>query len=224
MNKTILILVEGQTEERFVKDVLNPELPGLWFVPTIVVTKEVVSGPNKKGGMTSYTKFKRDLFRLLKNTDKIITTMVDYYRLPDDFPGMENRPENASPEDRVTHVEQQICLDLSKPKNFLPYLSLHEFEACLFSSSTVLPKTVIATHPQEEKFRKMCEAVETPEMMNERPNQSPSKRILSIFPEYNKVIHGSTAAKRIGLENIRRACPHFDSWLHSLKKMAKLNI
>lgn len=223
MNKTILILVEGQTEERFVKDVLIPELPGIWFVPTIVVTKEVVSEPNKKGGVISYRKFKRDLCRLLKNTDKVITTMIDYYRLPENFPGMGDRPEGASPEEQVVHVEQQICLDLSKPKNFLPYLSLHEFEACLFSSTTALPETVIATPLQEEKFRKMCEAVETPEMINERPNQSPSKRILSVFPNYNKVMHGSTVAKRIGLESIRCACPHFDSWLRSLKKMAGQN-
>jgi len=223
VNKTILILVEGQTEERFVKDVLGPGLPGFWFVPTIAVTKTVLAGPNQKGGVTSYAKFKRDLRRLLKNTDKIITTMVDYYRLPDNFPGMADRPAGAPAEARARHVERQMFFDLDQPKNFLPHLSLHEFEACLFASASVLPDTVIATPDQAAAFRKICGSVETPEALNERPGQSPSKRIARIFGQYNKAMHGATAAKRIGLENIRSACPHFDSWLRDLNRMAKRN-
>lgn len=222
MNKTILILVEGQTEERFVKDVLGPGLPGFWFVPTIAVTKTVLAGPNQKGGVTSYAKFKRDLRRLLKNTDKIITTMVDYYRLPDNFPGMADRPAGAPAKARARHVERQMFLDLDQSKNFLPHLSLHEFEACLFASASALPDSMIATPAQAAAFRRICES-ESPEMMNERPGQSPSKRIARIFPQYNKVMHGATAAKRIGLENIRSACPHFDSWLRDLNRMAKRN-
>jgi len=132
---------------------------------------------------------------------------------------MADRPPGAHPEARARHVERHMFLDLDQPKNFLPHLSLHEFEACLFASATALPDAVIATPAQAAAFRKICESA-PPEELNERPGQSPSKRIARIFGQYNKVMHGATAAKRIGLERIRSACPHFDSWLRELKKMA----
>ena len=46
MNKRILILVEGQTEERLVKDLLAPELwlREIYVAPTIVETKRVKDG------------------------------------------------------------------------------------------------------------------------------------------------------------------------------------
>ena len=52
MSKRVLILVEGQTEERFVKDVLGPAFwaKELFFHPTLLVTKRVKDGPNFKGG------------------------------------------------------------------------------------------------------------------------------------------------------------------------------
>ena len=54
-----LILVEGQTEERFVKDVLREHFwsLNLDLAPTILVTKQVKDGPNFKGGVTSFRSF-----------------------------------------------------------------------------------------------------------------------------------------------------------------------
>jgi hypothetical protein len=67
MTKRVLILVEGQTEERFVKDVLGPAFfaRNLFFHPTILVTKRVKSGSSFKGGVTSFARFKKDAQRLL---------------------------------------------------------------------------------------------------------------------------------------------------------------
>ena len=91
MSKRVLILVEGQTEERFVKDVLGPFFYGrqLFFFPTILVTKRVKDGPNFKGGVTNFARFRNDAQRLLNSAGgALVTTMLDYYRLPLDFPGM----------------------------------------------------------------------------------------------------------------------------------------
>ncbi|MDZ7365092.1 MAG: DUF4276 family protein [candidate division KSB1 bacterium] len=56
--KRILILSEGQTEERFVKNVLRPALwlKGIDIIPKIVTTKRVKKGPDFKGGITEYRK------------------------------------------------------------------------------------------------------------------------------------------------------------------------
>ncbi len=53
--KRILILVEGQTEKRFVTDLLEPHLAGfgLFPVPKIVVTGRTNDGTQFQGGSQS---------------------------------------------------------------------------------------------------------------------------------------------------------------------------
>jgi hypothetical protein len=222
MSKRALILVEGQTEERFVKDVLAPAFlhRDLYFFPTILVTKRVKNGPNFKGGVTNFRKFQNDAQRLLKSAAAaLVTTLLDYYGLPTDFPGMDSRPI-GSPAARVTHVEQAISMKFGSPPNFLPFLALHEFEAWLFASPEELPRVMTENEKQPE-FAAICASVQSPEEINERPQFAPSKRIEALFPSYKKNLHGPAAVGRIGLDRIRAECPHFASWLSKLEAFAK---
>jgi hypothetical protein len=222
VSKRALILVEGQTEERFVKDVLAPELwdQELYLQPAILVTKRVKDGANFKGGVTNYAKFRSDIMRLLNSAGgALVTTLLDYYGLPADFPGMNDRPSNGSPEQRVLHVEQSIAKNLGNPANFKPFLALHEFEAWLFSTADDLPRVLTAKKGREQ-FAKIIEGFRTPEDINERPETAPSKRIEKLFPSYSKTAHGPTVASRIGLRRIRDACPHFDRWVSMLEAFA----
>lgn len=222
MSKRVLILVEGQTEERFVKDVLAPHFYArqLFFFPTILVTKRVKDGPNFKGGVTSFAKFQNDARRLLNTAgDALVTTLLDYYRLPSDFPGMESRPANGTPLQRVTHVETAIAQDFDSLPNLLPFFVLHEFEALLFSSAEELPRALYGASKQTE-FAAIRARVTTPEEINERPEHAPSKRIEAMFPAYKKTLHGPTIAARIGLEQIRSECPHFNDWMNKLEVFA----
>lgn len=222
MSKRALILVEGQTEERFVKDVVAPAFfdRELFFDATILVTKRVKAGPNFKGGVTNFAKFKNDVQRLLNSAGgALVTTMLDYYRLPLDFPGMSSRPPNGTPLQRVIHVEKAIAEHFGTPRNFLPFLALHEFEAWLFASPTELPS--VMTEPQKQpQFEAIRAGVRTPEEINERPQLAPSKRIESMFPAYKKTLHGPTTARRIGLDRIRAECPHFSTWMGRLEVFA----
>lgn len=222
MSKRALILVEGQTEERFVKDVLGPAFfdRRLYFHPTILVTKRVKDGPNFKGGVTNFERFKNDAFRLLNTAGgAMVTTMVDYYGLPMDFPGMTTRPLQGTPYQRVCHVEDQLARALGSPKGFVPFLSLHEFEALLFSSPDELPR-VMTEVDKQPKFAAVRVGVSSPEEINERPSHAPSKQITAIFPAYKKTLHGPTAAGRIGLQRIRKECPHFNAWIGKLEQFA----
>jgi hypothetical protein len=222
MSKRVLILVEGQTEERFVKDILGPAFwsKELFFHPTILVTKRVKDGPDFKGGVTNFAKFRNDTQRLLDSSGgALVTTMLDYYRLPPDFPGMDSRPQLGTPAQRVTHVEASIFQYFGGLPTFLPFLALHEFEAWLFSSPTELPK--VMTEPQKQpQFAAIRASVNTPEEINERPEFSPSKRIETLFPAYKKTLHGPTTAARIGLEKIRAECRHLHDWLCQLETYA----
>jgi hypothetical protein len=224
MSKRVLILVEGQTEERFIKDVLGPTFfdRELFFQATILVTKRVKAGPNFKGGVTRYAKFRNDAKRLLYSAGgALVTTMLDYYRLPPDFPGMQSRPANGTPIQRVTHVEDAIAKHFDSPPNFVPFLALHEFETWLFSSLNELPRALTETRKQRE-FEAIRASVTTPEDINERSEFAPSKRIADLFPAYKKTLHGPIVAARIGLGQIRKECPHFNDWVNKLEAFAAM--
>jgi hypothetical protein len=222
MSKRALILVEGQTEERFVKDLLGPAFweKDLFFEAKILTTKRTKDGTTFKGGVTNFAKFHNDTQRLLNSAGgALVTTMVDYYGLPSDFPGMDSRPPRGTPIQRVTHVENAITRDFGSPTNFLPFLVLHEFEAWLFSSATELPRAL--SEPQKQKeFEAIRAGVDTPEEINERPEFAPSKRIVNLFPAYRKTLHGPVTAGRIGLKRIRSECPHFNDWMTKLEAFA----
>lgn len=222
MTKRVLILVEGQTEERFVKDLLAPTYwsANLYIEPTLLTTKRVKDGPNFKGGVSNFTKFENDLKRLLNNSgDALVTTFLDYYALPNDFPGMPSRRAHWTGIQSVQHLEKEMYLHFGSPRNFLPFLALHEFEALLFSDEHSLPTVMTATHKQAE-FSSISQSFSTPEEINNSPITAPSKRILKLFPGYRKTLHGPITAKRIGLEQIRMSCPHFSNWISKLEKYA----
>ncbi len=222
MTKRVLVLVEGQTEERFIKDVLAPPFldRGLVLSPTILVTKRAKDGSTFKGGLSGFGKFRNDTRRLLGEAGgALVTTVLDYYRLPRDFPGMGDRP-SGSPIERVRHIERAIAQAFGGPRYFIPFLALHEYEAWLFSSTDELPR-VLTQHERQPEFARIRGEFSGPEDINERPDHSPSKRIIRLFPTYRKTVHGVAAAKRIGLDAIRRECPHFNEWILQLENFAE---
>jgi len=86
----VLALVEGQTEETFVRDVLAEHLraSGVYLTPVLVCTKRVKSGIKFKGGVSQYEKVRQELSLLLRDRSAVaVTTMLDYYGLPRNFPG-----------------------------------------------------------------------------------------------------------------------------------------
>lgn len=213
--KRLLILVEGQTEERFVSTVLRDHLMARSVFPTstILVTKFVQTGPRKKGGVSSWNQIQRDLKRLLGDTGAAgVTTLLDYYALPGDVPGMADRPARP-PRERVEHVERAIAAQLPDHR-FRPHLMLHEFEAMLFADISKWQ------HRFDDAailgLQRDVAGLE-PEAINETPGGAPSKRIAAHLDHYRKVVHGPLAAADIGLNGIRAACPHFAAWLSWLE-------
>jgi hypothetical protein len=60
----------------------------------------------------------------------------------------------------------------------------------------------------------------TPEEINDNPVTAPSKRIEQLFPKFEKPIHGTFGAIKIGIEKIRTECPLFSDWLRQIEKLA----
>lgn len=218
--KRALVLVEGQTEERFVKDVLQEHFwpMNLHLAPTVLTTKRVKSGKDFKGGVSNFGKFAGDLRRLLHGAgDALVTTFLDYDGLPTDFPGMSSLPPGRG-FNRVQHIEKALSAHFGGNPKFLPYLSLHEFEALLFSSPDALPRTMTEMDKQQQ-FHSIRLDYPTPEHINEK--NWPSHRIFALFRSYRKRLHGPIAANRIGLDRIRSECPHFNEWIGKLEHYAR---
>ena len=218
--KRVFLLVEGQTEETFTREVLAPHLEKheIYPEPILAKTKRVKDGPDFKGGITSYERVKNDINLLLPNTNvAAVTTMIDFYGLPSKFPGRANMPPGDCYK-RVAHVEDEFGKAIGHRK-FIPHLMLHEFEALMF----VRPDVIAAAFPEvrsEAKLRAIKGAFNSPEEINDDPNKAPSKRLKQIFGgAYQKDLHGPLVTIEIGIEQIRRECAHFNAWLEKLETL-----
>ncbi len=222
--KNVLILVEGQTEEEFIKKLLVPKLGGLVLIPIIVKTRTTGAQP-KKGGTVSYSECRKQLHLLLRDpTATLVSTLLDYQGLGRDFPGRA-APAGAAPAARVSFVEAAMKADLGDSR-YLPFLALHEFEALLFSRpeaiAEVLRQSVLA-----KPLKAVRDDYGSPEEINDSPATSPSARIERLCEEkfgsklvFQKRLHGPTIAEKIGLATIREQCPHFSAWLTKLEALA----
>jgi hypothetical protein len=211
--KRVLISVEGQTEETFIRDVLSDYFVrlGIYLISTLVTTKIVKSGPDFKGGLTSYAKAKRDILRLLQDSDAIaITTMYDLYGLPTDFPGYNTRP--VSPYEKVKHLETTLSQEINHPR-FRPYIQLHEFETFLFVDPQTTALELRLASVQAARLTQIKTGFANPEEINDNPLTAPSKRILGIYPAYDKTFDGPLVTSSVGLDQIRASCPHFNEWI-----------
>lgn len=218
MPKKVFVLCEGQTEEGFIKRVLGPYLSAkqIFLIPTIIKTKREVRGPDHKGGVNSYRQVKRDLLPLLNDTSAdIVTTMIDYYALPLDFPGYDQRPDSTCYA-RVQFMEEQFNKDISQTK-FLPYLQLHEFEALVFASEDKLPIAFVNKNREIQRVSEVNNEFASPEEINENPNSAPSKRLKNIFPEYQKTFHSQLILSQSNIDDLRTKCSHFNEWLKKLE-------
>jgi hypothetical protein len=140
--------------------------------------------------------------------------MLDYYGLPEDFPRIASRPA-GQPHARIAHVEQALQLEIDD-RRFLPHLILHELEAWVF----VAPETCgwLFDDPQiPGKLARIRDDAGGPELIDDGPATSPSKRLGRLYPGYRKVLHGPMAVAQAGLDALVAACPHAAEWLRRLE-------
>lgn len=216
--KRVLILCEGQTEETFVTRLLAPHLAphGIFAIPKVLVTKKVKSGGEFQGGITSYHQVRRDVQNLLHDTAAVcITTLLDYYGLPADFPG-KSTLQGVTPHQRVAYLESAFAHDINRQR-FLPYLMLHEFEALLFVDLTAVTDVLARSVPLTAFGN--WQRFATPEEINDGQQTHPAARLKRGLPGYRKPLHGPLAAGRIGLPALRTRCPHFNEWVSQLEAL-----
>jgi len=217
-------VVEGQTEETFIREILAPELSvkGV-FMDAHRITTGRKRAHKFRGGFVQYDHLKRDLLLWMnqdRHADAWFTTMVDLYRLPKEFPGYHDCQRHKGPIERADCLERSLGADIAA-RRFIPYIQVHEFEALLFSDA----QKFSMAFPDEPDSVKNLAAIrnefESPEHINDRPEWAPSERILRALPQYVKTVAGLLIVQQIGLANLRKACLHFDGWMRRLEQLAR---
>ena len=218
-------IVEGQTEETFVNQVLKPHLDDryIWADARCVLTSRR-GGVKHRGGFRNYAQPRRDILSWLRedqNDDARFTTAFDLYRLPSDFPGYGDAQAAADPYDKVRVLEEALRNDIDDWR-FIPYLQLHEFEALLLSEPAQLAAQFMERQAGIRTLVTMADRSGNPELINDGPDTAPSKRIIAEIPEYSgmKASAGPIVAERIGLANLRSGCRHFGEWINRLEALA----
>lgn len=218
MSKVLNILVEGQTELEFVNALIYPYLSahGIFAVRPI----SIETSPGFKGGDVRYkARYKPNIQQILRGTeDLIVTSLIDYYRLRNDFPNYEESRQKATPHESVELIEIGCYNDINDVR-FIPYIQLHEFEALLFSASNGF--TELFPGLSKDNLKELLTTVDdfpNPELINDRPTHAPSKRLERLIPGYQKPLWGNMIALENGFTVIIEKCPRFRAWIENLIK------
>ena len=230
MKQIILhIVCELQTEESFVKKVLQPYLRSYGIVakPILVTTSR---SKRAQGGIVNFSHVERDIQDTLKLWSSnayehhVVTTFIDYYALPNDFPGFSEAQKYFEPYQRVECLEKALGEHIQSSR-FLPYIQLHEFETLVLCGYQHLAAYYPDCKGLEEKLKKEFTSQENPEFIDGGTTTAPSKRILKLLEsaykkKYNKPFMGAYVTAQVGIECLRELCFHFNQWVAQIIALA----
>lgn len=215
------VICEGQTEEMFINELLQPALldKGVWLVPALV------GKPGHKGGNLKFERLQADIKnRLLGEPTAYCTTFFDYYGLPSSFPGKSPQHSTADITTKSSLLKKAMMDKLTyligegAVRRFIPFVQMYEFEALLFSDPIAFAKSLNKKHLAQE-LSKILRQFNSPEHINDNPMSAPSKRIEALVTGYEKPLMGTLAALEIGLGEMRAKCQLFNSWVTTLENL-----
>lgn len=222
----VIVLCEGQTEREFCRNVVAPSVAShdIALAGTLAGRTQ-----RKRGGIRPWDVYRRELLRLAKErADRHLAVLVDYYAMPDCWPGRKAAP--AKPViDRGIYIENLLKDDLrgEMPGRFHPCVQLHEFESLLFvDPETTALSIAVAGGGANYSYvaRKMAEIKSQSgglvEQINDDPKTAPSKRLTQLMPGYDKAAWGVTAAADISIAKLCQGCPWLNRWLNEIVGLA----
>ena len=197
----LAVVVEGETEEEFVKRVLSPHLR----MYGVEVT------PHLLGGNVTVERLAAEMANLFWSYDRV-TSLVDLYGFRD--------KEKVTRDDLETRIHEQVSLRIKRnwdKSRVFPYVQQYEFEGLLFSDVTVFGKLLDRPPELVEKLKAIRSRFPNPEEINDIKDSCPSKRIEDLMPSYQKRVDGPFLASTMGLSSIRAECPRFAKWIARLE-------
>ncbi len=130
---------------------------------------------------------------------------------------------NTNPYQKIQYLENALFDDIHDSR-FIPYIQLHEFEALILSDPIKLEERFPDYQSKVQQLVSLCQSFDSPELINDGEQTAPSKRIIQAIPRYKgaKASVAPLMAQKIGLETIRKKCPHFNQWIERLENLSQL--
>jgi hypothetical protein len=205
-------MAEGSTEVEFIENSLRH-----YFIEKKIYDIRAFD----MGGSSSYRRYQKDVTTLLKKeTDIIVTSLIDFFRLPSDFPGYAAAKKLKGSQQQVEFIENEINARIDDER-FVPYIQLHEFEGLLFTDMKGFNAIPDCSAKALAELKSIIDSYPNPELINDGPDTAPSKRLLRIIPAYDKPLYGAYIALENSLDAIINKCPRFKTWLEILETKAK---
>lgn len=209
--KRVVFIVEGDTEIVLVQNIIVPYLIEFGFTnamhaQTITTNRK----QHKKGGVTGYSKFRNEVTRTLAQGNVIVTSFIDFFRLPTDFPA------HTRDSTKIAEIEQAVHDDFGNNSDFIPYIQRHELEALMFSGREGFDLVI----DDDEKLKEIdliLQAYDNPKDINNDPDTAPSKRLIKIFG-YDKTTDGELIFDMLGIDKMLNKCPRFSEWINKITK------
>lgn len=217
----VIVFTEGQTEERFIKQVVAPLFRAnrVYLKPQLLNTSQ-----DAKGGAVSFDRLKFNARNtLLQKPEAILTTFLDLYGLDTSFPKFSEARPLADVYSRTTALEKALHAAIvehigCRPERFIPHIQPYEFEGLLFSDVEALVLTEPSWKNALKTLKSVQSSFETPEHINNSYETKPSKRLENILsPKYKKTRHGPLAAEKVTLTVMEQECVHFKGWMDKLR-------
>jgi Domain of unknown function (DUF4276) len=132
--------------------------------------------------------------------------------------GRKRNPRNPYP--FVEALEEAFAKDIAD-RRFVPHIQLHEYETLLFADPEAFAISFDDCGAAIAGLDKCAVSFPSIEHIDDGKTTAPSKRIIALLPEYEhrKTDAGPDIAELIGLQTIRRRCPHFHKWISRLEKL-----
>lgn len=222
----VLTVVEGFTERTIVEQTFAPYLGARG----LSLHAKVIGKPGHKGGVRNFQTVLKEILALLKQErGSHVSTFFDYYGLPENWPGVQQAKGKKAQEiagivEAAMRNQVAAKMDSSDdPSRFLPYVQMHEVEALLFSDPKVMA-SAFERPDLEARFTQIVHECGECEEIDDHEATAPSKRIEKLFPAYRKGsgvrAHAPIIVRRIGVDRLRQACPHFNEWITTLAGFA----
>ena len=220
MSRVLNILVEGETEKEFVNNLIYHHLLAAGISNIRPITIE--TSPGYKGGDVRYeARYKSNIENLLRGKeDMIVTSLIDFYKLRDDFPKYEEAKKIADVETRIKFLEDACLTDIADSR-FIPYIQLHEFEGLLFADTKGFDLFADLPTTNKNELIGIVNSYPNPELINEGVNTAPSVRLKRLIQPYNKPLYGNMIALENGFDIILQKCPRFNVWISTLIQRMK---
>jgi hypothetical protein len=218
MNNRLVFIVEGNTEVEFITKKIIPYLEqkrGNTYT-TFMNAQKITTNKkmNCKGGVVNFEYLKNEIKRVASKRNVLITTLIDFFRLPNNFPNY------STDKNKVDSIEEGISKEMEKliaSNHFLPYIQLHEFEALMFIDAEKF-EIITESDSQKKQIEDIISKYPNPENINGGCDTAPSKRLISIIPTYEKVFFSSLIFSELSIDDIRKKAPRFNEWLDRIER------